>query len=362
MKKGLPFVIDRGSAKTLTEQIAEGLRTAILNGFYKPGDILPPTRKLADDLGVSRIVMHPAIRALSDEGLIVARPKIGSVVLKPSQKVWKGHVLLIERDYTARYYTNVVLGELRQRLISAGYVVSTVPVMRQKNGSYELATLKSALTQSVDLAILVFDAKVIEQALARSGVPFVAVGDHVSSHAQCVGSVLYRRTAFAADFIDDCRRKGVKSVLQVRTGNFMDAVPGLAEAGIRSEEWIMPGPQDCRGLEETQRDAFDRFDRRLKAGRNWLPDLIYFADDHIAVGAFAAFARHGIRIPGDLKVVCWTNRLNVPVLPYSLAQVCMDPFAHGRLIADVSLDYLHGKPFPADLSLKPVYLPGDSFS
>ena len=46
------FSIDRSQRGNLARQIADGLRTAIETGYYRPGDILPPVRDLAEIFGV----------------------------------------------------------------------------------------------------------------------------------------------------------------------------------------------------------------------------------------------------------------------------------------------------------------------
>jgi DNA-binding transcriptional MocR family regulator len=52
----------------LYRQIAEQLRSAILDGEYPPGVRLPPERDLAQRLGVSRPSVREALIALEVEG------------------------------------------------------------------------------------------------------------------------------------------------------------------------------------------------------------------------------------------------------------------------------------------------------
>lgn len=64
------FVPDRSSPRTLTQQLVDGVREAIVSGVLAPGDLLPPTRKLAVSLGVSRSVVVNAYEQLIGAGLI----------------------------------------------------------------------------------------------------------------------------------------------------------------------------------------------------------------------------------------------------------------------------------------------------
>ena len=78
----LPFAVARSSRATLVEQVVDGLRQCILSGFYKVGDILPTTRDLAAQLGVSRIVTRAAVAELTKEELINPKPGVGCMVTR----------------------------------------------------------------------------------------------------------------------------------------------------------------------------------------------------------------------------------------------------------------------------------------
>ena len=43
MKKArkTPFSVNRNDSRSLADQVADGLRTAIVGGYYAPGDLLP---------------------------------------------------------------------------------------------------------------------------------------------------------------------------------------------------------------------------------------------------------------------------------------------------------------------------------
>jgi GntR family transcriptional regulator/MocR family aminotransferase len=64
----------------LTGWLVAEVRTAVADGRLAPSAALPPTRTLAQDLGVSRGVVVEAYRRLVDEGLVVSRVGAGTVV------------------------------------------------------------------------------------------------------------------------------------------------------------------------------------------------------------------------------------------------------------------------------------------
>jgi GntR family transcriptional repressor for pyruvate dehydrogenase complex len=69
------FKIARTS--TITQKIIDQIRTAILDGKLKPGDILPPERELMEQFGVSKQTLRESLRALEHMGLIDVRKGIG---------------------------------------------------------------------------------------------------------------------------------------------------------------------------------------------------------------------------------------------------------------------------------------------
>ena len=110
------------------------------------------------------------------------------------------------------------------------------------------------------------------------------------------------------------------------------------------------------------RGAMEAFAQRFKArGRSWLPDLLYFSDDHLASGALTAMLASGIRIPRDVRVVTMANWGLGPVYPISLTRLEMNPFEHGEALAQMALDYL-AKTKPIGVRHVPLrYISGDSF-
>ena len=79
-------------ARGLTNWLADAVRAAIIDGRLQAGAPLPPTRVLADDLGISRGVIVEAYQRLADEGLVSARRRAGTQVLglRPANPGWTG--------------------------------------------------------------------------------------------------------------------------------------------------------------------------------------------------------------------------------------------------------------------------------
>ena len=57
----------------VSEEVAEQIKQAILQGHFKAGEKLPPERQLADEFEVSRVAVREALRLLEISGFIVTR-------------------------------------------------------------------------------------------------------------------------------------------------------------------------------------------------------------------------------------------------------------------------------------------------
>jgi GntR family transcriptional repressor for pyruvate dehydrogenase complex len=61
------------TAQTLTQAVADHLRGLIHRGEFGPGDRLPAERDLAEQLGIARISLREAIKALQSDGYVEVR-------------------------------------------------------------------------------------------------------------------------------------------------------------------------------------------------------------------------------------------------------------------------------------------------
>lgn len=66
--------------ETAVDACARVLRRRILEGDLAPGDRLPPERRLAESLGVTRVTLRAALTQLAAAGLVAARQGSGTVV------------------------------------------------------------------------------------------------------------------------------------------------------------------------------------------------------------------------------------------------------------------------------------------
>ena len=90
----------RKKSVRLYQNVAEQIRTMILDGTLIPGDQLLPERQLAEKLGVSRSAVREALAFLSSQGFIKILPGSGTYIKK------------VKIDDVIAPFTNVVLQEI----------------------------------------------------------------------------------------------------------------------------------------------------------------------------------------------------------------------------------------------------------
>ena len=76
----MQFVVSGQSTLPIYEQIIGQVKTAIVAGDVKPGDMLPSIRALAKDLQISVITTKRAYEELEEQGLIYSVPGRGFFV------------------------------------------------------------------------------------------------------------------------------------------------------------------------------------------------------------------------------------------------------------------------------------------
>src|SRR4051794_2065706 len=83
-------------SERLYEKIIQQLIQLIEEGKLKPGDRLPPERKLAENLGCSRTSLREACRVLESEGIIISKPGGGRFIQR------------VDQNLTLKYHFNTV--------------------------------------------------------------------------------------------------------------------------------------------------------------------------------------------------------------------------------------------------------------
>ena len=359
-----PFTLDRSRRGGLVAQLSDALRRAIETGYYRPGDVLPPVRDLAELLGVSKGMAERAIAVIREEGRISPRPHVGSVVCAPDRPLWKGHIVIVVPPGLGNPFDNMVQVTVRDGLTSAGYLVTSVTVVETHSGHFDdFSLLDTVLRQQTDLVVQLHEQDNIARWLSKRGLPFVRIAAlEAACPMHCVGIVERRRDLALPDFVAHCREAGIRSILQVADTVRADAAKALSDDGVRVVTLRVPPALHYGSALSLSQWAMETFQKRLAKSRSWLPDLLFFQDDNIATGALLALGMARVRIPEDVRVATWANRDCAPVFTKPLARMEMDNKAAGATLAKCVLEYLSTGKFQQGVVVGPKYFRGETIT
>ena len=344
----LPFSVDRKLPRPLVEQVVMGVKQAIDFGKYKVGDIIPPTRDMAEMLGVSRIVTRQAVRRLADNGYLAPRPGVGCVVLSRGVKLWKGSILLVMHSSKGFYYTNAFADELTLLLAKEGWRL--VRVLTKKD---DQSLLDLEISHGADFALVMFENEQAVKRLRRAGIPFASIGLPVRG---CAFHVHYRREAALEAAVEELKAAGVKTAWQVGFEPQPTELSVLERAGFACREVIIRKTKPSDPDASTTAGAQSWFENALEAESPCLPDFIYFSDDGVCQGAVLAFLKHGIRIPEDVKVLSWSNNGRGPYGYASIARAQISTSENAVAVAKNLVACLKDEKFARVVELATVFV------
>lgn len=337
----LPFQIDRANHRGLVEQLVDGLRAAIDNGYYRAGTVLPTREELSAALKVSAKVPKTAFAHLVKEGYIVTRPRIGAVVMARSRPIWKGQILYVKPGDGGHYFSNVFESSFRAAMIEAGYSITAVTAFRGPRNSMDWSQLESVLRQRFDLVVFIGSRPKALKMIARSKQPAIVVWGPPFAGENCLGSVKAVYDGAFRNLTSWCVEKGIRTVTQVYFGHLgPDARSELGRAKLKVGDMkLRPNHSRYHSPESVQRAALDAFERLLSKGGCQHPDLYLFMDDYLCAGGVTALLHHGVRIPEDVRVASLANVGLGPVFPVPIALIENDPYAAGERLANAALKY-----------------------
>ena len=361
------FEIDKLMAKSLTKQICDGYRAAIADGRLAGGERFPTCREICDAFGVSMIVSAAVVKQLGREGLIRSRPHSGSFVVPQKTMAWRDTVLFVNTGGTISANVGILAATLRERLVAAGFLFSSIDMPSRFIGQADVARLSAALALRPKLVVLLHARPEALAVVAKAGIDYVVVYGGVKPSGgkmpgMCRGVVANDYRAAFADFAAHCRAAGVRSMLEVRfSKNAAFVASALRRAGVDVSTLKIRETPDFRFSGHVQRAGLAAAEKLLAKVKDKLPDLIYFTDDYLAAGALISFARHGVRFPEDVRFVSLATKGFEPVWWQELTRIEWDWFAQGEELARRIIELLESHIDCIDMNMSPRYIVGETF-
>ena len=363
----MPFQVDHKLNVDIPTQVTEGLREAILTGYYKPGDVLPRIREFTRGLHVSLRALLPAYRTLKKEGLISPRSRLGTVVVGPKADVFRGRVVIVNQGDTPAYFDAVVGEALTRRLNAAGYVVvsvSAIPLGRRRDDAekerFDVRQLNAALRQKTSLAVIMGAFPPLERAVAATGTPYFVIGGAKPGTPGCVGCTPINIESALPGVLGRLRERNVRSLVQmgIRKMDLMgsDALRATCDSYEELVGW--PRHVERVSLDAIVRAAYDLFRARYRTKAD-LPDAFLFVDDYLARGALMALLTAGIRTGRDVLAITLANKGNLPLHPDPIDIILCDPARDADAIADALVDYLDTGAAPGTITFENTFVAGE---
>ncbi len=121
----------------LYEQVVEQIRSLIIQGIYKKGDLLPSEKELIEMTGVSRITVREALRLLSEAGVIETHKGKGSFVMVDGSE-------LTDENDARDNYREMFFHSTNARILLEPAVVRELAVTATDEELEEIASLVNA--------------------------------------------------------------------------------------------------------------------------------------------------------------------------------------------------------------------------
>ncbi|MEO1451302.1 MAG: FadR/GntR family transcriptional regulator [Bacteroidota bacterium] len=123
------------------DMIIKQVRGLITSGQLAPGDRLPPERKLAEKLGVSRSHVREALRKLEFYGILRTLPQSGTIVAGIGISALEGLISdvlkLDQNDFASLVETRVLLEKQAAYLAAERRTEADIETIRQAMEAYE---------------------------------------------------------------------------------------------------------------------------------------------------------------------------------------------------------------------------------
>jgi LacI family transcriptional regulator len=296
--KGLKAVTAQ-PGRPLYLAVKDAVRTAIDAGVFQPGEQMPSTKELSEQMSVSLVTAHRALQELVGSGVLQRSQGKGTFVheryLERKRSMSEARVgLVFHRESSlADFYHSQILEGVRQAAQSLAVDLILLrfgeDVRKECNGYLLVNPLPDELDKLASdigrkMPTLAVGAKSTSPTICSIDVDNVELGRAAVDHLASLGhtKIMY---VGGADQISNSRDRwqGFQEALQGRGLTLRDQ-PVLKSVGWR--------------LDERERNAL--IQALTSPGR---PTAVFAAGYYFALDVYGAAATVGLRIPEDLSVV-----------------------------------------------------------
>jgi GntR family transcriptional regulator, arabinose operon transcriptional repressor len=320
------------------KEIADTIQAQIDKGELVAGDGLPSETELASQWHVSRMTAHRALHELQRQGMVVRRPRIGTVVAAPQKRI-TGHVavFLNTHDYLEQEFLAGIRAGLPEtydlifcdiRADAAREAEYLRRMERKTDGILCLPTCDPANTPlfqrllEKDMPIVCLDC--VPEEISMGAV----LSDNYGATLQALRFLTARGHRRIAHFT--ANRMSLSS-LRERYAAYEQV---MAEVGVETyQQWVRELPfeltRDPALVVQTVQDALLSMRHRPDP-----PTALFCANDYILAAVLRSCQELGLRIPQDLEIVSFNDCPPfVPLLPGSIHRIVQRAYEVGEIAA-----------------------------
>ena len=322
------------------KRIMEYVRERIKNGEYRPGDRIPSENELAKMFDVSRLTARRAIEKLADEGLLIRVPGLGTFVsgISEEKTIYVGVVIEDLFDTRGRTMTLGIMETLRS--------FSIYPVLfsgGERGRKSAPKKLKELLDEDVRGLIVspfpeLVNSGVLDVYISKN-IPVIFIDRRVLGAYERIPVVESDNFIGGKMLGEHLRKKhGVRRALFVTSDGFemssvADRYRGFVE-GFEGDVDSFVG-----GCEDIVENLLDMVSKKSY-------DAVFFCHDLIALTGLTVLLKGGVRVPEDIKIVGFDDRI-VAKFPWPrLTTVRQDFEEMGKTAALLLVKMLRGESVP----------------
>ncbi len=288
-------------------QVRQWVERQIITGYWKPGDVLPPERVLAEQLGVSPLTVSRALQGLAQEGVLTRKRRVGTVVaenLPPTLFQQSFTVMALGLGVGTRQPVDFYFSSVQRSILNA-----LAPMgLRTLWLDYQIDQIERELLSAEFMGVLAIapaaEHITLMEDLYRRGVPVVIVGASSDKwETPSVDTDNYGAARQAAEHLLSLghqRFVGLFGAMETfnsrdRWRGFRDA---LTEAGVpEAHLWTFTTPY-ADEVDEANREAI-RTVLRLPGG----PTAIFAGGFYLALSLLQTLRQSGLRVPDDVSLI-----------------------------------------------------------
>jgi len=344
-------------------EVAEWLRSNILDGTFSTGEKLITEHKLSEKFNISRHTARSAIAVLEQEGLVVRKQGDGTYVhLFPRQK----NIGVLLTDPNCYILPNMISG-INEVLSHQGHRITLA--LSQNKVEVERNQLISLQTANIDALIV----EAVQSALANPN--WDIYKDFISRNIPIIFVNCYY-TRLDCDYIvnDDVEGGSIATAYLIDQGHRniggifkLDSIQGsLRYEGFVNKLYEQNLTLDEARIfwysDESENHLFsaERFSIMAEALAGCTAVLCY--SDRIAYKLIEASSRHGIRIPEDISIIGFDNSIISKMSTPAITSVSHPGIEMGKLAATSILKMIENPNYRVQFAYKPELIIRDSVS